>query len=106
MHLSTRLSIGPAALAICTGVIATAAEAQSVRFAVGDLSTPRSAQAFDQRLGAAARTLCDSRYAPQDLDGAVACRNAVRMEALAQLTPDQQHAYAQAHRPPSRWAAR
>jgi UrcA family protein len=106
MQVSTRLSIRSAALAVCTVAIATAAAAQSVRFAVGDLSTARSAQAFDQRLGAAARSFCNSRYAPQDLDGVAACRNAVRMEALEQLTPDQQHAYAQAHRPPSRWAAR
>ncbi len=108
MFASTRFSIvaATAALALGAGLTAGPVAAQGVRLAVGDLTTPANAQAFDRRLEAAERRLCGARYAPQDLDGPATCRQAVRAEALAQLSPPQQLAYAQAHRAPVRWAVR
>jgi UrcA family protein len=107
MSASIRFSItATAALVLGAGLTAGAAAAPALRIAVGDLSTPTAAQAFDHRLEAAERRLCRPRYAPQDLDGPAACRRAVREEALEQLTPAQQRAYAEAHGAPARLAGR
>lgn len=81
---------------------AISASAQAVRIQVGDLSSPDAARAFDQRLSAAAERICANRYRMNDLAGMAACKNAVREEGLAQLSPQQQ-AYLQSLRPASKW---
>ena len=66
-----------------------------MRVKVGDLSQPAQAAAFAQRLDAAAHSLCAN--SPESLihSGVVlACKQAVREEALAQLTPTQRAALA------------
>jgi UrcA family protein len=93
-------------LAACVDLAAWPAAAHDVRIQVGDLSTPEAVRAFDHRLEDAAQRFCGARYAIGDLDGRAGCVSAVRDEALAQLTPAQREAYAQARRPGTTWAAR
>jgi UrcA family protein len=68
---------------------AAVAQAQSLHIAVGDLSRPAGATAFEQRVEQAARRFCRDRVSPQDLAGTSACRQAVRDEALGQLSSEQ-----------------
>ena len=72
-----------------TILVAGSAAAQSLRVAVGDLSRPAEARAFDRRLDDAARRFCGERYRPTELSQEAACERAIREEGLAQLSPDQ-----------------
>src|SRR5579863_8661388 len=71
------------------------AAAQTLHIAVGPLTTPADARAFDQRLGEAVSRFCSAHADARDLDAQAPCRSAVRAEALAQLSPEQQLAFAQ-----------
>jgi UrcA family protein len=76
-----------------------AAHADGLKVPVGDLTQPSQAQAFNQRLNASAHEFCTDRYGSAALDELATCESAVRKEAVAQLTPAQQQAYAAAFRP-------
>ena len=78
-------------------VLAGAAQAEDHRIAVGDLSQPGQAQAFEHRLDAAARAMCD--FYPESASRAAqmsSCEAAVRAEAVDQL-PGLQRAQLVAH---------
>jgi UrcA family protein len=83
--------------AASVSVIAGAAQADDHRIAVGDLSQPGQAQAFEHRLNATARAMCD--FYPDSASRAAqiaACTAAVRAEAIDQL-PGLQRAQLVAH---------
>jgi UrcA family protein len=92
------------ALALATG--ATTASADSLRIAVGDVSTPAGAHALQHRINLAAARLCEPSYALVDLGGWQACLSSVRQEALQQLSPAEQQAYAASLRAPVALASR
>ncbi len=94
------------ALALAGTVAIGPAAADSLRISVGDLSTPAAARALHQRIEIAAARLCEPSYALVDLGGWAACRASVREDALRQLTPAQQVAYAAALGAPVEVAAR
>jgi UrcA family protein len=81
---------------------ATPAAAQTLRIAVGPLTTPEDARALDRRIDAAAARFCSARGLDDHLTEFVSCRAAVREEALSQLSPAQQVALAQGLRSPRR----
>ena len=80
-------------VAVLTLAAAGSASAGEVRIAWGDLdlSTPAGADAFDQRVRAAARKLC--RNVPM-IGGRSACQAAVRDEAVTLLPGAAQVDYA------------
>ncbi|HEX3408466.1 MAG TPA: UrcA family protein [Caulobacteraceae bacterium] len=92
------------ALALATG--ATTASADSLRIQVGDVSTPAGAHALQHRINLAAARLCEPSYALVDLGGWQACLSSVRQEALQQLSPAEQQAYAASLRAPVALASR
>jgi UrcA family protein len=98
MTISIRSAIKIAALGgamLPILVLANVAQAEELRVKVGDLSQPTQTAAFAQRLDAAARSLCaDSADGLIHGDIVMACKQAVREEALAQLTPTQRAALA------------
>jgi UrcA family protein len=94
------------ALALTGAAVAGPAPADSLRVQVGDLSTPAAARAFHQRIEIAAARLCAPSYALVDLNGWAYCRASVREQAMRQLTPDQQMAYAAALAPAMAFASR
>jgi UrcA family protein len=71
---------------LAAGAQAVHAEDMTVR--VGDLSRPDAVKAFNQRLERAADIFC-AGVPRADLARSGACRDAVRQEALSQLSPDQ-----------------
>jgi len=77
--------VSMAALAATGAASSAQAEDQLVRIQVGDLNmnTPQGRSAFDFRISRAARQLCEDR---SDLDSNMACRRAVREEAMDNLT--------------------
>jgi UrcA family protein len=93
MTVSAPLAAKAAALA-CAVVplmaLAGAARAEGVRVQVGDLSQPEQAAAFGRNLDAAAQKVC-SVYPDGVRHGGTIrlCRQAVRDEAMAQLSPAQ-----------------
>jgi UrcA family protein len=93
-------------LTLAGTVTAGPAAAQSLRIPVGELSTPAAARALHQRIQIAAARLCEPSYALVDLGGWNACLSSVREEAMRQLTPAEQQAYAAALRAPTALAAR
>jgi UrcA family protein len=98
------------ALALAASVTGTASaaptSADSLRIRIGDVATPAGARALHHRIEIAAARLCEPSYALVDLNGWSACLSSVRQEALQQMTPDQQQAYAAALRAPVALAAR
>ena len=80
---------------------ASAASADGLRVPVGDLSQRSTAIAFDHRLADVESRFCHARYRPLELTAIAACRQAVREEAMDQLTPAQRDAFAAALRPAS-----
>lgn len=80
-------------VAVLTLAAAGSASAQEARIRWGDLdlSTPAGADAFDQRVRAAARKLCRNR--PM-IGGRAACQAAVRDEAVTLLPGAAQVDYA------------
>jgi UrcA family protein len=103
--MSTNTLRDGAVLCIASLLTATTAAAQKARIEVGDLSTPAGATSFDHRLNDGARRFCAERYRPMELNAIATCEQAVREEALAELSPAQREAYAQARRPAQRLAA-
>ena len=93
------------ALAFAT-TLAGAASADTLRIQVGDVSTPAGAHALQQRINIAAARLCEPSYALADLGGWHACLTSVRQEALQQLSPADQQAYAASLRGPVALASR
>ncbi|HEY3797540.1 MAG TPA: UrcA family protein [Caulobacteraceae bacterium] len=87
------------AIAAAIASIGAAAQADGLKVPVGALNSPDQARSFDQRLDAAAQQFCAGRYGPAALDEMATCKQAIRDEAVAQLTPAQQQAYAAARRP-------
>jgi UrcA family protein len=81
-----------AATAVCAA-LAPAATAQTMRVRVGDLASPAGVRGFEQRLEATAGRFCAARYLPVELEQQMACRSAIREEALDQLSPAQRQAY-------------
>lgn len=81
------------ALAFAT-TVAGAASADPLRIPVGDVSTPAGARVLEHRIEVAAARLCQPSYALVDLNGWHYCLNSVRQQALQQLSPVQQQAYA------------
>jgi len=68
--------------------ITQAAHAEDLKVRVGDLSRPDAVKAFNRRLERAADIFC-AGVPRADLARSGACRDAVRQEALSQLSPDQ-----------------
>lgn len=93
------------ALALATTAAGTAS-ADSLRIPVGDVSTPAGAHALEHRINVAAARLCEPSYALVDLGGWHACLSSVREEALQQLSPAEQQAYAASLRAPVAMASR
>jgi UrcA family protein len=93
------------ALALAT-TVASAAPADSLRIQVGDVSTPAGAHALQHRINLAAARLCEPSYALVDLGGWQACLTSVREEALQQLSPAEQQAYAASLHAPVALASR
>ena len=93
------------ALALATGAT-TASAADTLRIQVGDVSTPAGARALHHRIERAAARLCEPSYALVDLGGWSACLSSVRQEALQQLSPAEQQAYAASLRAPVALASR
>jgi UrcA family protein len=79
-----------AASVLGASALAGAAQAEDHRIAVGDLSQADAAHAFENRLDATARSMCDF-YANDASRPAnvAACKIAVRAEALDQLSQTQ-----------------
>lgn len=84
MNFSRTLTVA----AIISGLSGVAAHAEDLRIRVGDLSQTNGVRAFNQRVEAASRSLC-AGYPLADLARHSACEEAVRREAVAQLTPIQ-----------------
>lgn len=103
--LNSRAFGAALALALATTVAGTAS-ADGLRIPVGDVSTPAGAHALRHRIDVAAARLCEPSYALVDLGGWNACLSSVRQEALQQLTPAEQQAYAAALRGPTALASR
>lgn len=79
-----------AAVLIVTAAGSASAQEARIRWGDLDLSTPAGADAFDQRVRAAARKMCRSK----SIIGSTACRAAVRDEAVALLPRAAQVDYA------------
>lgn len=94
------------ALALATAAVADPTPASSLRIPVGDLTSPAAAHALQQRIDVAAARLCEPSYALVDLGGWGACLSSVRDEAMRQLTPAEQQAFAASLRKPVALAAR
>lgn len=94
------------ALAVTGAVAVSPAMADSLRIPVGDLSTPAAARALHKRIEIAAARLCEPSYTLGDLGGWSFCLSSVREDAMRQLTPAEQQAYAVALRAPTALAAR
>jgi UrcA family protein len=106
MTKSQKMFGAVASFGLMAMLAAGAAGAQPVRLAVGDLTTPSAARAFDAQLAAAAHQACASEYRLTELAGLMACERQARDQALSQLTPAQREACAEALRPASRLAMR
>lgn len=94
------------ALALTGAAMADPIPGNSLRIQVGDVSTPSGARALQHRINIAAARLCEPSYAWFDLGGWDACLSSVRKEALQQLTPADQQAYAASLRAPTSLASR
>jgi UrcA family protein len=66
--------------------LAGAVHAQGVTIQYGDLSSPTAAAAFEHKIDKAAFKFCDQRDGLARIE---ACRQAIREEAMSQLSPTQ-----------------
>ena len=94
------------ALTLAAGTASAAPSTDSLRIQVGDVSTPAGAHALQKKINLAAARLCEPSYALVDLGGWDACLSSVRKEALQQLSPAEQQAYAASLRAPTALASR
>jgi UrcA family protein len=106
MRVHQLLFVTPAAVALIGAATAAIAGDAAVRVAVGDLNQPAAARDFHHRLSLAAARFCVDRYRPVELAALAACRAAVREEAVAELSADQQQALADALAPAPKLASR
>ncbi|MFI4934395.1 MAG: UrcA family protein [Caulobacterales bacterium] len=86
-------------------VMAGSAQAEGIHIQTGDLSQPAAAAAFAHRLDAAASKLCQESYRASDLSQMAVCKQAVRDEAMDQLSASQRDQYAKAVGPDNAMAS-
>lgn len=95
MNTLIQRAAGVALAFAVTPFAASAAHAEGYRVAVGDLSQPAQADAFNRRVDAVAKMMCTQDS--HDLRAAAAraeCKQAIRDEVMEKLSPTQREQYA------------